>query len=130
MDEKRIDLRLDTEENRELLAESKRSTQLCFRINQTMPMTPESNALIAELFAEIGEGSTVAPPLQVIRGNKIKIGRNVHIMYNFLAMSTGGITIEDGALIAANVSIITNNHDFDDRTVLTCKPVTIKKNST
>lgn len=130
MEEKRIDMRLDTEENRRLMDEVRRSTQLCFRINHTMPMTEESDALIAELFAHrFGEGSTVAPPIHVIRGNTVSIGKNVHIMYNFMAMSTGGIVIEDDVMIAANVSIVTNNHDFQDRPILTCKPVVVKKNA-
>ena len=129
MEEKRVDLRIDNEENRALIAEAKRSTQLCFRINHTMPMTEESDALIAELFqGAIGEGSHIAPPLQVIRGNKVKIGKNVSIMYNFVCMSTGGLVIEEDVQIAANCAIVTNNHDFADRAVLTCKPVRIKRN--
>ncbi|MBR3361840.1 MAG: acyltransferase, partial [Lachnospiraceae bacterium] len=48
-------------------------------------------------------------------------------MYNCLMMSRGGITIEDDAMIAANVSLISNNHDPYDRQVLLCKPVTIRK---
>ena len=124
MEEVRIDLR---EESPERKAESKRSTQLCFRINHTMPMTPECDALIKELFAEIGENSRVQPPLQVNIGANVKIGKNVSIMYNLLCMSAGGITIEDGALIAANCSLISNNHDFKERAILTCKPVVIKK---
>ncbi len=42
-------------------------------------------------------------------------------------MARGGISIEDEVLIAANVQIISNNHDPYDRSVLTCKPVLIKK---
>ena len=49
MEEKRIDMRIENEENRRLTEEVKRSTQLCFRINHTMPMTPECDALITEL---------------------------------------------------------------------------------
>ena len=68
MEEKRIDLRIDNEENRRNLAESKRSTELCFRINHTMPGTEECDALIKELFCgKIGEGSRIAPPVQVIQ---------------------------------------------------------------
>ena len=130
MEEKRIDMRMDSEENRQLMEEAKRSTQLCFRINHAMPMTEECDALISELFqGAIGEGSHIAPPLQVIRGNKVKIGKNVSIMYNWVCMSTGGLVIEDDVRIAANCSIATNNHDFNDRAVLTCKPVHIKRNA-
>ena len=49
------------------------------------------------------------------------------ILYNCLMMSRGGITIEDDVMIAANVSLITNNHDVYDRPVLLCKPVHIKQ---
>ena len=126
MEEIRINLR---EESPERKAESKRSTQLCFKINHTMPMTEECDALIRELFPNMGENTRVQPPLQVNLGNKVKIGSNVSIMYNLLCMSGGGITIEDGALIAANCSLISNNHDFKDRQILTCKPILIKKNA-
>lgn len=42
-------------------------------------------------------------------------------------MAAGGITIEDDALIAANVQLISNNHDLYDRAVITCLPVHIGK---
>lgn len=126
MEEIRIDLR---ESNPEREAESKRSTQICFKINHTMPMTAECDALIRELFPHIGENTRVQPPLQVNLGANVKIGNNVSIMYNLLCMSAGGITIEDNVLIAANCSLISNNHDFKIREILTCKPVLIKKNA-
>lgn len=65
----------------------------------------------------------------MIRGNRVKIGKNVSVMYNFVCMSTGGLTIEDDVRISANCAIATNNHDFVDRAVLTCKPVRIKRNA-
>ncbi|MBD5305171.1 MAG: hypothetical protein HDS12_02610 [Bacteroides sp.] len=46
-----------------------------------------------------------------------------------LMMSAGGITIDDGAMIAANVQLISNNHDLYERQVITCKPVHIGKNA-
>ncbi len=49
-------------------------------------------------------------------------------MYNFLCMSVGGITIEDGVLISANVQLLTNNHDYDDHEALICKSVHLKRN--
>ena len=38
-------------------------------------------------------------------------------------------TTEDGAMVAANVQLISNNHDFHDRRILVCKPVHIGKNA-
>lgn len=35
MEETRVDLRIDSEETRKLLEESRRSTELCFKINHT-----------------------------------------------------------------------------------------------
>ena len=42
-------------------------------------------------------------------------------------MARGGIVIEDDVQIAANVQLITNNHDLYDRQVLTCQPIVLKK---
>ena len=44
-------------------------------------------------------------------------------------MSAGGITIDDGAMIAANVQLISNNHDLYERQIITCRPVHIGKNA-
>lgn len=43
-------------------------------------------------------------------------------------MAAGTITIEDGVQVAANVQLISNNHDLQDRKILTCKPVLLKRN--
>ena len=129
MKESRIDLRIDNEETRARKSEMKRSAQLCHRINHTMPMTDECDALIRELFCgRVGEGSSLQPPLHIMMGDRVTIGRNVSVMYNFLCMSVGGITIEDGVLISANVQLLTNNHDYDDHEALICKPVHLKRN--
>ena len=57
----------------------------------------------------------------------LKIGNNVYINSNSLLMARGGITIEDDVLIAANVQLLSNNHDEYERQILTCKPIHIKK---
>ena len=44
--------------------------------------------------------------LTVVRGNNVKIGRNVVVMDNSLFMAAGGITIEDNVMVAANVQLI------------------------
>lgn len=45
-----------------------------------------------------------------------------------LFMAAGGVTIEDDVLVAANVQLISNNHDLYDHQILTCKPVVLKRN--
>lgn len=126
MEEVRLDLRIPNEER---MAEYIRSSQLCFKINNTMPQTEECNALIKELFGDnLGENAIVNPPIFVNLANKVKVGKNVVLMNGFQCMSAGGLVIEDDTKIALNCTIATNNHDFYDRPVITCKSVHIKKN--
>lgn len=126
MEEVRIDMRKPEEADP---AEGVRCAQLCFKINHTMPMTEEYNRLVSELFmGNIGERSRIMPPLTVVRGNSVKIGRNVVVMNNSLFMAAGSITIEDDVMVAANVQLISNNHDLYDHQILTCKPVRLKHN--
>ena len=119
MEEFRIDMRKPEEADPE---EGIRCAQLCFKINHTMPYTEEYDALVKELFmGNIGENSRVMPPVTVVRGNSVKIGKNVVVMNNALFMAAGGITIEDNVLVAANAQLY-------DHAVLTCKPVHLKRN--
>lgn len=101
---------------------------LVWELNHTQPRTEEYFKIQKELFQEnIGENSIVVAPLQGVCFDRIKIGNNVFVNSNLLAMARGGITIEDNVQIAANVQLITNNHDMYDRMVLLCKPVIIRK---
>ena len=127
MEDFRVDPRLTTDEER---AEGVRQAQVLFKLNHTMPYTDEYNALVKELFGDVlSEGSRVMPGLTGVCFDRVKIGKGVVVMNNCLMMSRGGITIDDGALIAANVQLISNNHDLYDRAILTCKPVHICRNA-
>ena len=107
-------------------ADRQRSAQLLFRLNHTLPFSEEYTALLRELLGKnLGEGSTIAPPLSGAALDMLKIGRGVFVNSNLLAMARGGITIGDHARIAANVQLLSNNHDPYDLDVLTCKPVEI-----
>lgn len=122
MDEIRIDCAHQSEKD---VAMAKQQMQTLFRLNHTMPATEEFDLLLKELFPDMGEGSRVNTPLSGVRFNKVKIGKNVVIMPGCLMMSAGGITIEDEAMIAANVQLISNNHDLDNRSIITCRPIRI-----
>lgn len=107
-----------------------RDVKLVFGINHTMPYTEEYDNLVKELFVgKIGEGSRVLPPLNLVCASEVTIGENVLVMGGCLMMSRGGITIDDGAMIAANVQLISNNHDLHDHALLVCKPVHICRNA-
>lgn len=126
MEEIRIDVNKQTVEELEL---ANAQARLLFRFNHTMPATNEYNMLMKELFPDMGEGSRISTPLSGVRFHQVSIGRNVIVMPGCLMMSAGGIKIDDGAMIAANVQLISNNHDLYERHVITCKPVHIGKNA-
>jgi len=123
----RVDMREMTSEEQEL---GKRNMQLMFRLNHTEPMTEAYFAILKELFGDrLGEGSYIAAPLSGAAWDQVVIGKNVYINSNALLMARGGITIEDGVMIAANSQIISNNHDPNDLQILTCKPVVIRESA-
>lgn len=112
-------------------AQRQHSVQLLYRLNHTLPFSEEYNALLQELLGgHLGEGSTIAPPLSGAALDMLRIGKGVFVNSNLLAMARGGITIGDHARIAANVQLISNNHDPYDLDVLTCKPVEIGAGAT
>lgn len=122
MNEVRIDVSKQSPEELDL---ARKHAQLIFRFNHTMPMTDEYETLMREIFPDMGAGSIVHAPLTSIRPHMVKIGERVVIMNGCLMMAAGGITIEDEAMIAANVQLISNNHDLQNRIIITCKPVRI-----
>ena len=126
MEEIRIDVSKQTEEE---LALANEHARLVFKFNHTMPGTTEYAELMHQIFPSMGEGSRVGTPITVVRPHMVKIGKNVVVMPGCLMMAAGGITIEDGAMIAANVQLISNNHDLYERHIITCKPVHIGKNA-
>lgn len=108
-------------------ADRQRSAQLLFRLNHTLPFSEEYNALLRELLGKnLGEGSTIAPAAQR-RGAGICEDRQGRFLSTPICWRWrgAGITIGDHAGIAANVQLLSNNHDPYDLDVLTCKPVEI-----
>ena len=125
MDYERVDMR---EIALEEMNEAFKMSEIVFKINHTMPNTDEYNSLVKELFGDnLGENSQIMPPIAGAAFDHMKIGDNVFINSNSLLMARGGIVIEDDVMFAANVQLLSNNHDEYDRQVLTCKPIHIKK---
>ena len=127
IEEIRIDLR-EALKDKKALSEGKKDVQTNHKFNLAVPLSEEYFSLMRELFYnQIGENSIVYNQLTVVRPKNVKIGKNVTVMNGALMMSAGGITLEDNVLIAANVQLISNNHDPYDRYVITCKPILIKE---
>ena len=125
MEELRVDMR---EYSQKELDKANKMTETVFKLNHTLPNSEEYLKLLKELFGDnLGENSMIAPPIAGAAFDKVKIGRNVYINSNSLLMARGGITVEDDVLMAANVQLLSNNHDEYDRQILTCKPIHVKK---
>lgn len=113
----------------EYVKEFQRMQQLIFKFNNTMPFTDEAHKLLTQILGNrLGAGSRITAPIRLIEPEKITIGKNVLIESNILCMAAGNIVIEDNVEIAADVRLISNNHDFHHRNLLICKQVTLKKN--
>lgn len=123
---KTVDLRIE-DENRK--AEGKRTKALLFEWNQCDPSSPRYQEIAKELFGDFGESSKVHTPFYCNLAKNIHIGKNVTIMPYFKCMGAGRVYMEDDVRIALDVKVITNNHDFYDRDILTVEDVRIGKNA-
>lgn len=107
-----------------------RCNKICFRINTTEPDMDKIRPLENELFNDgLDATSYIMPPMQIDFGCQMKLGKGVFVNHSLTCMAAGGITIDDGVMIGPNVRIVTDNHDFQNRMVLRCKPVHIKSNA-
>ncbi|CDE60606.1 uncharacterized protein BN657_02244 [Fusobacterium sp. CAG:439] len=125
MIELRIDMSKLNDEQKEFY---KTEIQNVWKLNNTMPYTDEYNKLLNILIPNKGDNVDIRTPITGVNLSKVKIGNNVVVMNGSLMMASGGITIEDNTMLAANVQLISNNHDLDERTIITCLPIHIKKN--
>ena len=124
------DVDMATPEYSEAIKEMGRCSQICFRINTTEPDMETIRPLEEALFdGGLDATSYIMPPMQIDFGRQMKIGKGVFINHSLTCMAAGGITIEDGVMIGPNVRIVTDNHDFQNRMVLRCKPVHIGRNA-
>lgn len=125
MDFERVDMRKMSEKE---MSDAAQMAEIVFKLNHTMPNSDEYNDLLNKLFGDnLGENSRIIAPIAGAAFDHLKIGNNVFINSNSLLMARGGITIEDDVMMAANVQLLSNNHDEYDRQILTCKPIHIKK---
>ncbi len=124
---RQFDLRIPDAKRKQ---EGDRTEALVYRLNGTDPSSQEYQDLLNELFINgIPEGTKIHAPIFINLAKNITFGKRVSIMPYFKCMSAGKIVIEDDVRIAMDVKIITNNHDFYDRDILTIEDVRIQKNA-
>ena len=124
------DVDMATPEYAEAIQEMGRCNMICHRINITEPDMATIRPMEEELFnGGLDKTSYIMPPMQIDFGCQMRIGKGVFVNHSLTCMAAGGITIDDGVMIGPNVRIVTDNHDLDNRMVLRCKPVHIRRNA-
>lgn len=80
--------------------------------------------------SEIDESVAIFTPLYINCGKNTKIGKNVFINFDCTFLDLGGITIEDGVLLAPKVNLLSEGHPLspENRHTLTVGHIHIKKN--
>lgn len=121
-----MDVDMMSPEYQEAIAHMSRCRDLNFRINGLLPSSPEIPELEKELLCgHLGQNSIFSTPFQIDFGCQMNVAKNVFVNHGFTAMAAGGITIETQVMIGPNVTVVTDNHDFENLMILRCKGVRI-----
>ncbi len=96
----------------EILAEQTKCLERLYAYNQTRPGEGEKRqALLKEMFAELGEGCYVEPPLHAnFGGAHIHFGKNVYANFNLTCVDDTHIYVGDNTMLGPNVTIATAGH--------------------
>ena len=80
--------------------------------NATRPSQGEERErLLREMFAEIGEGCYIEPPLHANWGGRhVHFGKNVYVNFNLTMVDDTHIYVGDSTMLAPNVIIATAGH--------------------
>lgn len=80
---------------------------------------------------EIDDSVFVFTPLHINYGKNTRIGKQVFINFDCVFLDLGGITIDEGVLIAPKVSLLSEGHptEPESRSSLQVAPIHIKKNA-
>lgn len=94
----------------EIMAEQVVCMQKLWEYNQIQPKDMDKRfAKLQDMFAEIGEGSYIEPPLHANFGGKhVHFGKNVYANYNLTMVDDSHIYVGDNTVIGAG-SIVTKD---------------------
>lgn len=96
----------------EVLAEQQECLERLYDFNQTRPTEyARRQALLKEMFAEIGEGCYIEPPLHANRGGKYcHFGKNIYANFNLTLVDNTHIYVGDHTMLGPNVVLATASH--------------------
>ena len=95
-----------------ILAEQQACLERLYTFNQTRPSEMEKREqLLQEMFAEIGEGCYIEPPLYSNFGGKhVHFGNGVYANFHLTLVDDTHIYVGDHTMIGPNVTIATAGH--------------------
>lgn len=99
----------------EIMAEQVVCMQKLWEYNQIQPKDMDKRfPKLQDMFAEIGEGSYIEPPLHANFGGKhVHFGKYVYANYNLTMVDDTHIYVGDYTMIGPNVTIATAGHPID-----------------
>lgn len=96
----------------EIVKEQTMCLEKLYDYNATRPLEQEKRAaLLKEMFAEIGEGCYIEPPLHSnFGGRHVHFGENVYANFNLTLVDDTHIYVGDHTMIGPNVTIASAGH--------------------
>ncbi|MCC8063784.1 MAG: sugar O-acetyltransferase [Clostridiales bacterium] len=99
-------------EDEGLMARQAQCLELLYDYNQTRPSQGQRREeLLRQMFAEIGEGCYIEPPLHANwGGHHVHFGKNVYANFNLTLVDDTHIYVGDCTMFGPNVTIATAGH--------------------
>ena len=99
----------------EFAAEQAKCLEKQYDYNMTRPSESDKRAaLLKEMFAEVGEGCYIEPPLHANwAGRFVHLGKSVYANFNLTLVDDTRIDIGDHTMLGPNVTIATAGHPVD-----------------
>ena len=118
-------------ENPKSIAACYATKELLVQMNNSFDPAEIRDLLGQVTGSQIDETTAVFTPLYINYGKHTRIGKNVFINFDCVFLDLGGITIEDGVLIAPNVKLLSEGHPLspEDRHSLMVGHIHIKENA-
>ena len=107
--------RLYIPEDEEIMRQQLLCLEKLYDYNATRPNEQEKReALLKEMFAEIGEGCYIEPPLHANwAGAHVHFGSNVYANFNLTLVDDTDIYVGDKVMFAPNVTVATAGHPIN-----------------
>lgn len=97
-----------------LAEEQRRFNELVYDFNATRPSESRRRGeLLREIFADVGEGCWIEPPLRANWGSHTHLGNRVYANFNLTLVDDTHIYIGDSVMIGPNVTISAAGHPVD-----------------